>query len=120
MLQRILQDEIRSRGISIREASRQIGISHTTLFRVLDGKQLDLPTIELICKWLGIKANEVLRLPESQSPTTADKLAVLISRNPRLSAAMDRLVALYEDKQIEAVIVSDVLAYIAFRVSREL
>lgn len=120
MLQRMLQEEIRSRGISIREASRQIGLSHSTVFRVLDGKQLDLPTIELICKWLGINTSEVLRLPKSQSPTTADKLAVLISRNPRLSAAMDRLVEMYENKELEAVVVADVLAYISFRVSNRL
>jgi transcriptional regulator with XRE-family HTH domain len=120
MLQRMLQDEIRSRGLSVRRASRQIGVSHTTVFRALEGKQLDLPTIELICKWLGVNTNEVLRLPASQSPTTSDKLAVLISRNPRLLAAMDRLVEMYENKELEAVIVADVLAYISYRVTTKL
>jgi hypothetical protein len=120
MLQRMLQEEIRSRGLSVRRASIQIGVSHTTVFRALEGKQLDLPTIDLICKWLGINTIEVLRLPQNQSPTTADKLAVLISRNSRLSAAMDRLVEMYENKELEAVIVADVLAYISFRVSNRL
>jgi lambda repressor-like predicted transcriptional regulator len=117
MLPKILHDDIKSKGISVREASRQIGVAHTTVVRALKGKPLDLPTIELISKWIGINPNDVLDISKPQPRTAADKLAVLLSHNPGLSIAFGHVLDLYENNQIDERMLTDILAYITFRLS---
>lgn len=84
-------------GRGIREVAREIGISPATLSRVETGKQPDLKTFGLICKWLKLDPSVVLglqktkmatsavtmpqahfRAQKTMSPTTAQNLAELI------------------------------------------
>lgn len=41
-------------GMGIRAAAKEIGISPATLSRVETGKQPDMSSFKLICKWLNI------------------------------------------------------------------
>lgn len=47
-------------GMGIREAAKEIGISHSTLSRVERGFLPDLETFGKICKWLDVDPGEVL------------------------------------------------------------
>jgi transcriptional regulator with XRE-family HTH domain len=64
-LGRLLQEKRGSRGI--REAAREIGISHATLSRVERGHLPDLENYQKICKWMGIDMSVV-----GVSPTALD------------------------------------------------
>ena len=47
------QIQLRRAGKGIREAAKEVGISHATLSRVENGKIPDLDTFGKICVWLG-------------------------------------------------------------------
>lgn len=47
-------EEIAARGISIREASRQIGISNNNILGFLGGRTITYLTAYKICKWLDV------------------------------------------------------------------
>jgi transcriptional regulator with XRE-family HTH domain len=53
-LGRLIFDERTKRGLGIRAAAREVGISHATLARVEKGFLPDLENYEKIRKWLGI------------------------------------------------------------------
>jgi transcriptional regulator with XRE-family HTH domain len=57
-------------GRGIREVAAEIGISAATLSRVETGKQPDLKTFTLICKWLGVDPNTVLGITNASTTTT--------------------------------------------------
>jgi len=54
----VLRDKRGGRGI--REVSKEIGVSPSTLSRIECGKLPDLDTFVKICKWLSIDPGEVL------------------------------------------------------------
>jgi transcriptional regulator with XRE-family HTH domain len=57
-------------GMGIRAAAEKIGISPATLSRVEAGKQPDLKSFRLICKWLNIDPGLALGMqPGSGLPT---------------------------------------------------
>jgi transcriptional regulator with XRE-family HTH domain len=92
MLGRFLNDEIRAQGISIREASRQIGVAHTTINRILAGDQPDLRTVKIVCKWLKIDAVDVLNMDNGGHNNVSTVVAAFLDRNPRLKEAMVDLI----------------------------
>ena len=85
-------------GMGIRAAAKEIGISPATLSRIEAGKQPDLTSFKLICKWLNLDPSAALGVPtgmgtpheadapvqahfrahKTMSPTTAQNLADLI------------------------------------------
>src|SRR5579885_220691 len=55
------------RGLGIRGAAKEVGISHATLARVEKGFLPDLENYEKIRRWLGIEAEAVRPNPSSSS-----------------------------------------------------
>lgn len=58
-------------GRGVREVAAEIGISHMTLLRVEAGKQPDLKTFGLICKWLELDPSVILGLRKTKMNTQA-------------------------------------------------
>lgn len=91
-LGRRLAEKRGARGV--REAAKEIGISHATLSRVERGYLPDLDTFSKLCKWLEVNPGEVLgvksetkaiprasahfRTDQALKPETARALADLI------------------------------------------
>jgi transcriptional regulator with XRE-family HTH domain len=70
MFRTLVANEIARRGISVREAARQIGLqSHSTVVNLLAGKQMDIETADLVCKWLGVPLSTAFdeKDPEEQA-----------------------------------------------------
>ena len=79
------------RGIGIRAAAREVGISHATLARVEKGFLPDLENYQKICRWLGIEVDAMpprkrttnipqihFRRQKTATPATAEALARMI------------------------------------------
>ena len=60
VLSTLVNEKIRKDWISVREASRQVGVSATTMSRVLEGESVDVDTLIMICSWLGVSPSHVL------------------------------------------------------------
>lgn len=92
-------------GMGIRAAAKEIGISPATLSRIETGKQPDLSSFKLLCKWLKIDPSVALgfsskvgvpsaqiapiqahfRASKEMSPVTAQHLADLIIKVQKAS-----------------------------------
>ncbi len=66
----------------IRAAAKEIGISHATLSRVERGFMPDLANYRRICRWLGIKVEDVTGV--SDAPTSVAR--VHFRKKPTVSA----------------------------------
>ena len=62
-------------GRGIREVAAEIGISPATLSRVETGKQPDLKTFTLMCKWLDVDPNTLLGVANPSANPSAMPLA---------------------------------------------
>ena len=60
MLTRLLDEEMKKRNLSARAASREIGVAHTTIIRILEGQVPDVDTFEKVAKWMGVKPSTLL------------------------------------------------------------
>lgn len=60
MLPKLLTERQRKDGLSNRAVSREIGVSHSTISRALNGDQLDMATLEKFADFLGIPVSSLL------------------------------------------------------------
>ena len=91
MYQRLLQDRIDARRLSIRRAAQEIGISHTTLRRLIAGDPADLDTLDKVSTWLGVNLPDLLR--DQENAERGDTVfAFFAAAHPDLYDALLRMV----------------------------
>lgn len=115
MLSQMLQHEIDNRQISVREAARQIGISHTSVHRVLDDKNTDLGTKKAVAQWLGISFSSIIEAGEDLDTGVLILLQKLLKDNKALGNAFKEIVVSLEKGKIDTKDVEDILGYITYR-----
>ena len=117
MLSKLVSTKMYEEKLSLRGAARQVGVSHATLKRAIDGEQLDLGTVSKISKWLNVPLSNVVDL-DGRNSAAATKIAMLIGRHPKLRDAFADALARYEDGEIDANLIDELIAYITFRIGR--
>lgn len=111
MLKEILRERMEKESISLRAAATQIGISHNTLYRTLEGQPIDLETLNLIAKWLGVKPSTLI---DAEAGDVASMVAVILEQNPEMIKVLRGFVSLYHPRVIQ-----EMLWYMLWRMSRE-
>ena len=64
---RLILEKRNERGLGIRAAAREVGISHATFARVEKGFLPDLENYEKICRWFGIQEDIVMTKTDNVS-----------------------------------------------------
>ena len=76
-------------SMGVRAAAREIGISPTTLSKIVNGHIPDQATLKKVCDWIGEEVTKytamgglqiAFKKDQTLSPTTAQSLARLIER----------------------------------------
>lgn len=119
MLRSLLAEKMRKEQISARDAARQIGVSHTTVNRVLDG---DIPNVEnlvAISNWLGVTVATALGVETGTKDDVAARVALLIEAEPRLKQLFGSLVKDYREGRLTSEDIEDIFAYAAYRIQRK-
>lgn len=119
MLQSLVADKMRRERLSARDAARQIGVSHTTIIRMLDG---DIPNIEnlvAVSKWLGVSLSNALGVASKTNDSVATRVAMIIEAEPRLGNLFSSIVQDFNDGKLGMEDIEDILAYAAFRLSKK-
>ena len=111
----VLDKAIKDRGVSQREAARQIGVSPMTIARALEGMSVDVDTLIAICKWLGVTPSSVLDAEVGGQDGLAATMAAVLEANPELAAVFGEAIQRVESGKLDAAILEDVLHYAAFR-----
>ena len=115
MLSNLLLAKMRERGLSARALSREVGIAHTTINRILAGKGADLSTLELLSKYLGVELSTIIGTTEGE---LAKQISLLLEAEPALAGVFAKAIqgvlnGTYSNKDVE-----DIVAYAAFRLNR--
>jgi len=117
MINTILKNKLIEKELSLRDAGRLIGVSHTTLARVINGENIDLGTLEKISEWLGIPLSTALNSRSEASPT-ALRLSAILDANPRLADTFETVLQQVDVSQIPVEIMEEILSYLTFKISQ--
>ena len=118
MLKILLDKKIKNEGMSVRSAAREIGVSHTTITRLLDGYEIDLPTLKAVCTWLGVSPASALNSLADTSDEFAAKLALAIEAKPQLQSVFEEAIDKVIEGKIPVEVLNDLIAYASFRLSQ--
>lgn len=116
MLQTLLERELEKQHLSVRAASREMNITHTTLHRVLRGEPVDLDTVITLCKWLNVRPSTILDIEANDETTSVSSaIAALIEQDERLASVFIRIANDLGRGSLSVDDVKDVVSYAAYR-----
>ena len=115
MLQKVLNQVLRDQGLSSRKAAGQIGVSHSTILRILRGDPFDVPTLVAIANWLHVRPATLLDTL-GEDPLEA-QVATLLERLPKLAGVLEKAATMIENGEASPAIMEDIVAYANFKLS---
>lgn len=119
ILARLVEEKMEKERLSLRGAAEQIGISHSTLGRVISLKQIDLETLIGIGHWMDTPPEILLEAVGMKRNPLVAQLAAVLYQSPELANRLQSLVVGIEDGKIKPQVVRDALAYITFRLETQ-
>ena len=103
------------KGISLRQAAREVGISHTAITRAAEGVQIDLETVVRICNWLGVSPNDVLGTMGVNDQVMISQVVALIQSEPKLAQLFTDAFKDVEADKLSLDDLRDILNYATYR-----
>jgi DNA-binding Xre family transcriptional regulator len=115
-LKDILSQQLRDRRLSGREAATQIGITHTTMRRLLDGGKVELDTLVKVSDWTGISISSLVNIvfPED-SKSLVGEITALVEAEPRLREVFEQAKKELDNGNIDIDDLRDITAYAAYK-----
>lgn len=118
MLAKLLKTALDEREISVREAAQEMGVSHTTVHRVLNGENPAHVTLLKITNWLGTPAEAFAVVERSSVDGIAGQLLVFIEKNPKLREEFTKVLKAYREGEINEHDVEDIINYVNYRLAK--
>ncbi|MGD9093241.1 MAG: helix-turn-helix transcriptional regulator [Anaerolineales bacterium] len=117
----LVKDKMQREGLSLRSAASQIGVTHTTLKRVIDGEPFDVPTAKKISKWLGVNTSTLLDVTPDvdQADDVAQAMAAILATEPQLRNIFREAVKRVQTGEVELSTVREIVQYAAYRLDIE-
>jgi transcriptional regulator with XRE-family HTH domain len=122
-LGQLLAKVIKERGISIRQAARDAGVTHTTLNRILNGAVVDITTLEKLAVFLDVSLSSLINLVApavSGRPDLPARIAVLTERKPELAEVFDKIASAIEAGEMDDSDLDEVIRYAEYRLDNML
>jgi transcriptional regulator with XRE-family HTH domain len=101
--------------LSLRKAAEQIGVSHSTLSRVLGGESFDVPTLEGISEWLGVDPGVLLGAKPGSRQELSIRIEQMLKANPDLSAVFEEALKRLDAGEVSSQAISELIAYAGYR-----
>ncbi len=117
LLAQILKDEMDARKLSSRKVAQEIGMSHVTVTRILNGENMDVPTMQTVCNWLGVNLSDVLE-QKSGPAEMARQLVLLINREPKLAATFQVALEEINKGALDPEDMRDIIEYAEFKLAQ--
>jgi lambda repressor-like predicted transcriptional regulator len=115
MLQVLIQEKMKEKNLSLRAASRKIGIAHTTLMRILDGKPYRQENLIKIATWLGVSPASLVNSIIGDVDPLAKKIVAALKNEPKLARAFDDVVQAIANGEVASDIIREIVAFAVFR-----
>jgi transcriptional regulator with XRE-family HTH domain len=110
MLKDTLDAALVRKRLSVRSAAKEIGVSHTTVNRILAGGPFDLETAIKIAAWMGVKLSALLDAETGND----DEIVEFV---PGLKGALMEARLLIQSGDAPTTILDDITAFTRFKVS---
>jgi transcriptional regulator with XRE-family HTH domain len=121
MLAQVLQAELNKRGWSTRDLGKLLGVSHTTIIRILKGGTIEIDTMKKVCDWLHISVGDAVSAAAGEGKTAlASKVAILIEREPKLARVFEDAIGDFEGGKLSLEELDDIIAYASYRLGRSI
>ncbi|HNR02423.1 MAG TPA: helix-turn-helix transcriptional regulator [Anaerolineaceae bacterium] len=114
MISRLVQEKISKEHLSYRQAAKEIGVAHTTLMRIIEGRQIDLPTSQKLAEWLGVTITSLLPTIHHQQGGP-DLFNILLQMNPNLRETLEEYLFKMPLKPLSIEDLNDILEFIIFK-----
>lgn len=115
MLSDVLKREMQNRDLSVRQAAKEIGVSHSTIFRVLRGDPFDVPTLVAVANWLNVRPSTLL--DNIAKSDTVNEIAMLIESNPGILDVLKDALEAVRKQQANPEIIQDIISYAVYKLS---
>jgi transcriptional regulator with XRE-family HTH domain len=112
-LQSLIRKKVDDERLSLRRAASQIGISHTTLRIFMLGQRVDMPTLELICKWANVSVRDALGYDKESDLNSA--VAAVASASPELGQLFQDAAQSLANGEIAENDLREIIQYVSFR-----
>ncbi len=117
ILSELVREKLSAGRLSDRAAAREIGVSPTTIGRLLKGEDIDVETLIKVCRWLKVAPASMLNSYEPDH--LADSIAAIIEVNPRLTGVLAELTDKIRAGELSPALLRDVIAYAAYKLDLE-
>ena len=112
----LLEQRMKERSLSIREAAKEIGVSHTTISRIINEQTTaDIYTLIAVSKWLGCTPSSLLNGEVGGKDALVPKIAALVEAYPDLAAVLEKALERVEKEEISPDVLVDLMRYAAYR-----
>jgi transcriptional regulator with XRE-family HTH domain len=115
MLAPLLKEKSMGLDLSFRQVAKEVGVSHATIIRAMNGEVVDLDTLIKMSEWLNVKPHTLLNSMSSANNVLADQIAVILDRNPKLKDLFNRAIKEIIDGDVGPDIIDDITAYAVFK-----
>ena len=115
-LRALITEKIRNEGLSYRDVGEQVGVAHTTISRILEGKQVRVDTLVRLAEWLQVDPSTLL--PTKNNPDDlARAITAIVSDVPELEQVFQNAIQKMNAGEIRPEVVREIVRYAAWRLS---
>ena len=110
-----LNEFMKLENLSLRAAAIKIGVSHSTIDRVLKGEMVEIDTLTKFSEFLKIPIDDLIG-QSKEINKRFDRISNLFSIEPELAEVLDKMVKGIKSGDIDKKIITEVSAFTAFRI----
>ena len=110
----LLEAEMREKGLSMREAAEQIGVTHTTIARILRGRPVSVETLTNVARFLKVDPGNLLETENDAEQLTKDIL-LIVGHEPALAGVMHEVAEKARSGEIPQETFRDIVRYAMWR-----
>jgi len=118
VLPKLLEEKQRKGGLSNRAVAREVGVSHSTISRALQGEAMDMPTLEKFSAFLEVPVSTLVDLNTEGASGLAAKIEALVNQEPELAKVFEEAVDLILEGKMSSSVFRDLVAYASFRMQQ--
>ena len=116
MLGALILQKLQEDNITRREAAKRVGVSHTTLKRIIEGSPADVDTLLKLCDWMEIEPADALNSMALKGDNKlVSAIAILVEREPGLAKLFKDAMEDVEKGNLSPDDIREIIAYAAYR-----
>ncbi len=112
----LLETEMRDRRLSMREAAEEMGVTHTTIGRILRGRPVNVTTLNRVAQFLKVDPGNLLEAHEEDEQLAKDILTI-VNREPALAGVLHDAAERARRGQIPQETFREIVRYTTWRLS---